>query len=317
MKKYIPLLFMLAAPLAFAGKHFDKALELYKKGPSAATQVISELNLELKENPEDHEAHMLLAMTQRGMAKFDDSLATLDKLEKIHKKNGSLYPWLYMLRAENYYFKKDYKVTKKILDTYWAYFESSEDLKAKWQELSAAVEEALAGTKESNQAPKNEFWLEEEGNPEKENAVGAALAFLKNTVPDSTKYNIFIPLDKNEPEAVLTDSDIKPFVAPIAIEADWWMVLCLSQKSGIVPPVCIYLDKKQGALKGYLIGSTSAPEEEKNDQQPRPSQESRLPIKLGTIQPIRLSLDNNQGTINGYLIDSQTAGKPDDSKKAK
>ena len=190
MKKYHLILFVLSAPIAFAGQHLDKALEAYKKGPSAAKQVISELNLELKENPESQQALLLLAITQRGMAKFDDSLAALDRLEKINNKNGILNPQLYMLRVENYFFKKDYKKTRELLTAYWGIFQTSEDLITKGKALSAEVEKALSNTKESHRDPKKESEHDGAKNPEKEKVAAATLAFLEKKGMDSTKYLI-------------------------------------------------------------------------------------------------------------------------------
>ncbi|MDF9833959.1 TPR repeat protein [Ereboglobus sp. PH5-5] len=143
MKKYILILFTFLSPLAFAGRHFDKALELYAKGPSAANQVISELELELKDNPENEQALVLLAIVQRGQAKFDDSIETLKIAENIYIKKEKLNPQIYMLIVENYYFKKDYKKTKELLTAYRALFQDSEELKTKWNALSEAVEKAL------------------------------------------------------------------------------------------------------------------------------------------------------------------------------
>ena len=70
---------------------------------------------------------------------------------------------------------------------------------------------------------------------------------------DLKKY-LIVPVDKNEPTSVLSDSDIKPFLAPGALEADWWIVLFLPEKAGSTPPMCVYLDKTQDAVRGYLIG---------------------------------------------------------------
>ena len=202
-----------------AGQHFDNALELYKKGPSKANQVISELNLELKKNPENWQALMLLAITQRGLTKFDDSLATLDRMEKLDQKNNMLHPQLYMLRVENYYFKKDYKKAKELLIAYWGIFQTSEDLMAKEKELSKAVEKALSGTKESAPPPKEGAEFEEEDNPEKDKAAIAAMFAMRKMKLDFKKY-IICPIDRNELGSVLSDSDSKSFLEPIPPEAD-------------------------------------------------------------------------------------------------
>ncbi len=143
MKSVVILLSLIATSLAFAGSHLDKAQELYKKGPSAADQIIAELNLELADDPGNETALLLLAITQRGMARFDDSLATLERVEKLNQKQKVLKPELYMLRTENFFYKKDYKKTRQLLDAYWGIFDTSDRLKAKSKALSEAVEKAL------------------------------------------------------------------------------------------------------------------------------------------------------------------------------
>jgi tetratricopeptide (TPR) repeat protein len=136
------------ASLAFAGPHLDKALELYKADPSAADKITREINLELADDPESCQALLLLAITQRGEGKFDNSLATLDRVEKLDQKKGSLHSWVFILRAENYYFKKDYEKARKVLKAYWAFFEDSEEKKRRAEELSEAVQNAIKAEEE-------------------------------------------------------------------------------------------------------------------------------------------------------------------------
>jgi hypothetical protein len=152
MKTFTVLLTLTFMPLAFAGPHWDKARELYKSGPTSADQIISELKLELVDSPENETALMLLAITQRGIGKFDDSLVTLDRLEKLNQKKEVLNPDLYMLRVENVYFKKDYKKTQELLTAYWGILQSSDRLKKKSEALSEAVQKALKEETEPNKA---------------------------------------------------------------------------------------------------------------------------------------------------------------------
>ena len=70
---------------------------------------------------------------------------------------------------------------------------------------------------------------------------------------DLTKY-FCMSVDKNEPPSVLNDSDIGPFVVPVALEADWWIVLFLPRNPELGPPICVYLDKRLDVVRGYVIG---------------------------------------------------------------
>lgn len=155
MKAVIAFASLSIACAAYAGPHLDRARELYKSGPSAAGQIISELNLELAENPENDTALLLLAITQRGMGRFDDSLATLDRLEKLNDKRKILNPDLYLLRVENVFFKRNYKRTQELLTAYWGIFQTSERLKKKSEAISEAVQKALREETEPNKAPQS------------------------------------------------------------------------------------------------------------------------------------------------------------------
>jgi hypothetical protein len=92
----------------------------------------------------------------------------------------------------------------------------------------------------------------------KQKAVTRAQAVPRQMGFDLSKY-VSIPLDKNEPPGVLNDSDIRPFVAPVAIESDWWIVLFLPIDPKTGPPVCVYLDKRLDVVRGYLIGPPRKP----------------------------------------------------------
>jgi hypothetical protein len=87
----------------------------------------------------------------------------------------------------------------------------------------------------------------------KAKAVERARIVPKQMGFDLAKY-LAVPLDKNEPAGVLGDSDIALFVVPVALEADWWIVLFLPQNIREGPPICVYLDKRLDVVRGYVIG---------------------------------------------------------------
>jgi hypothetical protein len=70
---------------------------------------------------------------------------------------------------------------------------------------------------------------------------------------DLTKY-LSIAFDRKEGADFLNDSTIRVYVAPVALEADWWIVLFLPDSPDVGPPICVYLDKRLDAVRGYIIG---------------------------------------------------------------
>jgi hypothetical protein len=88
---------------------------------------------------------------------------------------------------------------------------------------------------------------------------------------DLSQY-IAMAVDKDEPSGVLNDSEIHPFVAPVAIDADWWIVLFVPEKADAGPPVCVYLDKRLDVVRGYLIGPPP-----KRKPEGKPPQETQTP----------------------------------------
>ena len=104
----------------------------------------------------------------------------------------------------------------------------------------------------------------------KERATAQASVVPRQMGFDLTQYIVFA-IDKDEPAGVLNDSDIRPFIPPVALEADWWMVLFVPQNVRLGPPICIYIDKKLGLVRGYIIGPSMRPQETNSaPEKPKP-----------------------------------------------
>jgi len=308
MKIHYLFLSLFFASTIFAGQHFDTALDLYKKGPSAANRVISELNLELKEDPGNRKALMLLAITQRGIAKFDDSLATLKKVEQMDLKNKTLDPQLYMLIVENYYYKKDYNKTKELLTAYRGIFQGSEDLMAKAKALSEAVEKALPSTKETALPPRSGAGPEEAGNSEKAEAASTAIAAMRQMGVDPTKY-IICPVDKNEPDDALIDkntnlarSDFPDFNDPKKLGTGQAMVDCLTDLITIFQNPALDFSQNHaenddilGDAYEYLMRHFAQESGKSKGQFYTPSEVSRVIAKIIGISPA-----NTKGATTAY-----------------
>ena len=122
-----------------SGPHFKRARELYALGPTKAEEIIAELDLELREHPENVEAFLLKAMTQMGVAQFDAALTTLDQLSEVASKTETIYPSAVLLRARVHFYKGDYKTAKQTLEPYWAFFQDDADNKSLYDSLMAAI----------------------------------------------------------------------------------------------------------------------------------------------------------------------------------
>ena len=80
-----------------------------------------------------------------------------------------------------------------------------------------------------------------------------ALKVLEALRFDPNSYISFV-IDKSSAPGILNDSDIRPFVVPVALDANWWLVLFVPQNIKQGPPICVYLDKHVDGVRGYIIG---------------------------------------------------------------
>jgi predicted Zn-dependent protease len=121
------------------GTHYARALKLYEQGPSKAEEIIAELDLELKDQPESLKALSLKANTQIGVGQYDAALATLDRYDAITAKADTVSPTGIFLRARCLYHKGDFAAAKLRLEPYWAFFQQDPASKAKYDGLMAAI----------------------------------------------------------------------------------------------------------------------------------------------------------------------------------
>lgn len=135
MKIKVFLILSLVASIAAGGEHYDRALELYKLGPSKAQDMLAELDLELKENPANTKALMLRAMIQQGIGQPDDALKSLAQAEEILTQKKEINAEIYYLRALCLVQKKDYEAAEKVLKPFAAFYMDSTDRKARYDKL--------------------------------------------------------------------------------------------------------------------------------------------------------------------------------------
>lgn len=122
-----------------SGPHFDLARELYKLGPAKAPEILAELDLELRDHPENVQAFLLKAITQMGIGQLDAALATLDQLSQVASKNKTIYPSAVLIRARCLFHKGEYESAKRELEPYGAFFQDDAGLKVQYDSLMAEI----------------------------------------------------------------------------------------------------------------------------------------------------------------------------------
>lgn len=122
-----------------SGPHFTRAQELYKLGPTKGAEIIAELDLELRDHPDNLKALVLKATTQMGIEQLDAALATLDRHDEVAAKTSTLSPSSILLRARCLFYKGDYEAAQKKLDPFWALFQSDPNSKSRYDSLMAAI----------------------------------------------------------------------------------------------------------------------------------------------------------------------------------
>lgn len=122
-----------------SGPHFDRARELYKLGPAKAPEILAELDLELRDHPENVQAFLLKAITQMGIGQLDAALATLDQLSQVASKNKTIHPSAVLIRARCLFHKGEYESAKRELELFGPFFQDDVGLKSQYDSLMAEI----------------------------------------------------------------------------------------------------------------------------------------------------------------------------------
>ena len=149
MKPIVIAILLASAQLSSADDHYARARELYKGGPSKALEIIAELDLELRERPNNIEAHILKALTQMGINKLDDAIATFDAAEKEAQKAKTIYKNIPFYRAQCLYYKGAFAEAKKSLKPFSGFFLGDKDEEARYDNLMDAINSKLKAAEKS------------------------------------------------------------------------------------------------------------------------------------------------------------------------
>jgi tetratricopeptide (TPR) repeat protein len=125
------------------GEHFSRARELYKEGPAKAKGIAGELDLELKDHPDNIAAYLLKAMVQMGTDEPKAAIKTLDEAAKQDAKTQTIHPEIHYLLARAYFQTREFAAARKALEPYSAFFMRDPDSEARYDKLMAAIEAEL------------------------------------------------------------------------------------------------------------------------------------------------------------------------------
>lgn len=127
MKNLIISVFVstLAIVGAFASK-YEEARELYKEGPKKAPEIIKLLKDHLKAHPKDEMVVRLLGITHLGIGEADEALKRFDKAIDLAKQRDSIPAGVLMSKARALFELNRKHECKRILEGYWAFWQSNE-----------------------------------------------------------------------------------------------------------------------------------------------------------------------------------------------
>jgi tetratricopeptide (TPR) repeat protein len=130
-------------PVVAPGPHYLNAQKLYAKGASAA---LAELELEIQENPRNVNAYVLKARALKGTNQCALALQALDSADRIADQQGQISGSAKLLRAECYYYEREYAAAQFVLDKYVELFPQNAEAKHKYEWLMQEVAAKLDGT---------------------------------------------------------------------------------------------------------------------------------------------------------------------------
>jgi hypothetical protein len=139
-------LILLAASVSAAEKtktHFQKAVELYTKGPSKADEILRELDLELKERPSNSGAYVLKALTLMGTKRCPEALMVVRQLEEVPSLKGKVFPAALEVRARCLCEFGKFAEAKAALEPYKEHFQQKEEWRKSYATLMQGIEKLL------------------------------------------------------------------------------------------------------------------------------------------------------------------------------
>jgi tetratricopeptide (TPR) repeat protein len=124
---------------------YDRARALYNEGPSKAPEIIALLKEELAVNPENDKAIRLLGITYFGVGQSEKAIEQFDASIDLAAKKGSIVPGMLFYKARALHDLGRNAEARKILDTYWAFFQDGGDLQRQYEIIYPQIVKELEG----------------------------------------------------------------------------------------------------------------------------------------------------------------------------
>jgi tetratricopeptide (TPR) repeat protein len=124
---------------------YDQARVLYREGPSKAPEIIALLKEELAVNPENDKAIRLLGITYFGVGQSEKAIEQFDSSIDLAAKKGSIVPGMLFYKARALHDLGRNAEARKILDTYWAFFQDGGDLQRQYDIVYPQIVKELEG----------------------------------------------------------------------------------------------------------------------------------------------------------------------------
>ncbi len=207
---------------------YDKAWALYQQGPQRAHEVIALLQEEIKENPDNASAHLLLGITFFGTERFDAALRQINTALDLGEKQNVKRPRTILLKARTLKMLRRSGDAIDLLDENAALF-SEKDTKNEYDVLYTEI---------ANEKLKIDLEMTSE-------AIRIAGAILKQ---DLINW-LAIPLAQKEWRSLTADKDLFQFLT-VELDVPDLATFVLFPTESQTLPIAIYFS--QGVPIGYL-----------------------------------------------------------------
>ena len=228
--------------------YYDKAYQLYKKGPSTAQQVIKLLKKELKKNPKNIKASKLLGITLFGTGKMKQAIYQFNKI--ISSGQGKhIYPPIIFLKTRALFYLGKYRKAKKLLSAHWAFYQNTPQEKHQYNTLLNSINLSIKKISLTEMLQVRMKY------------ANIFSSLLQKKYKQSLKKYIFIIVDKHNSKALSKDSSAKPILSKIEnTRPEFWAII-VPMKSKLSPNYyCMYYKSHIGytvLTSQYKTGRTS------------------------------------------------------------
>jgi tRNA 2-thiouridine synthesizing protein A len=244
---------------------YDKAWALYQQGPEKAEQVIKVLREELKENPENSSAHLLLGITLFGTKRFEAALVQFNAAIDLGIKRNVTRPRTILLKARTLNQLNRAAEAKKLLDKQAPLFSQPPDVKQEYDQLCIEISASLL---------KNNYIR----------MTTEAIVLAESLLKQELNEWVAIPLKEKEWKPLMQDKDLAPYLSPGIDSPELTAIILFPQDGHSSKATAIYFSK--GIPVGYLkakVGNSENGYVPFKDVKIPPADSSAMTFEAGSI----------------------------------